>query len=296
VRSEFCHVYYKPGRYAGCRFMFSFSASSPHLRDPDSGPGRPKGVFNAECWGTTVASDPAYRGHVKPFVDRDHEQGADRFPLADSFTTREEAALECDFWKLILQKKYYLTLPYSHGSLQAFLDAAMSKGLDPLHRLTDEYLWTEELNDFLSAHSVLLDQHREAAKPDFDLDDFESWGKKNNSIRIVHWCGDVRRAQRELESFSSSNPGMEIKRLRIFQKRVRELVSGTCVPNFASLMESLEAKHKIEELRYLIKKSEQCELLLINRKLELERALEQLMSNRPPLIPGDIKITQWDNT
>jgi len=241
------------------------------FRDP-SVFGRPAGVFNADCYGYTPQDPSDTRMKVKLSEDPNTKR---RFPLATGFKDKNEAAIECDFWKLVLRKKYFLEIPWSHGTYEAFLEAAQFAQRDPIAELEDESRWTHELLDFLSEHLCLLHKHRDAHKPELDLDEWERAAKKLPSRALVVWVQRVQAAQRELDSLpdvgrlkAMVNSLSAVRRYRPFESNV-----------FSSVNKGLLS---------LARFATECDTLvsdLENKKREMKTALAALISLRPPAIP-----------
>lgn len=210
-------------------------------------------------------------------IDRGFEKGGQRFPRADAFSSMEAAALECDFWKLVLLKRFFLVIPFSHGSLSEYLDAATQAGRNPLADYSEETAWSEELKDFIACHNEKLAQHREVNKPKIDLDGLEVLAKSpgNYNGELYLWVLRMREAQEQLAQFEATQPGQEIERLRTLIKYITLLVEARMPERHADIVASVQSlrptlKLCIDELR-----------LLEDKKHSLELALETLKSITP---------------
>jgi hypothetical protein len=252
--------------------------SSDVFRVPDR-PGRPPGVFNADCWGTTPQDPNEPRVLVK---QSEEPNTAARFPMATAFTSRAQAALECDFWKLVLRRHYYLEIPWSHGTIEAYLEAAqMACVPHPLERLKDESQWTHELLDFIAQHQSQLFQHRDAHKPELDLDGFERWARENYSYTMMGWVHHVRSLQNDLSSLPKQD------RLHTLSKHLTHL-SGCRLPESSS---NPVFARRLSALATGISATaglaNDCDTLIIELEDERRRItydLKKLIESRPPMI------------
>lgn len=264
-------------------YHFRFSVSSDVFRDPESF-GRPAGVFNADCWGTTPQDPNETRTAIKRSED---PNTAARFPLATCFSTRAAAALECDFWKLVLRKKYFLEIPWSHESLEAYLEASqLAQEEYPLNRLEDESTWSHELLDFINEHLSELHKHREAHKPEVDLDEWARVARKEEDHALRAWVEAAREAQSDLEKHSARFSERLLNQLRQLEKKLSAVCEldrpyPTQRDRFLDRVGALSVKvgsvsplHQ-ESLTLLTEIEEQGRAL----KLALERALK----SRPPV-------------
>ena len=281
VSSQFRHVYYSVAA-GNTPHHFRFSVSSDVFKDP-SVFGRPVGVFNADCYGYTPQDPSDTRMRVKLSEDSNTKR---RFPLATGFKDKAEAAVECDFWKLVLRRKYFLEIPWSHGTYEAFIEAAHFAQRDPLAELEDESRWTHELVDFINEHQAKLLQHRDAHKPELDLDEWEKAAKKLPSRALFVWVQQVRAAQRELEQFEANTRGMEdrLKTLLKYYTSIRDARKPECLAGkFAGrvmglntvIQSGIQAHSSISGLLQDMDKEQ----------AQLESALNTLTNSRPPAIP-----------
>lgn len=262
----------------GTPYHFRFSVSSDVFRDP-SVFGRPAGVFNCDCWGYTLQDPSETRTKVKLSEDPNTKE---RFPLATAFTSREEAAVECDFWKLVLRHKYFLAIPWSHGTQEAFFEAAQSAQRDVLAELNDEKRWSHELLDFINEHHSLLHKHRDAHKPELDLDEWERSARKLPSRALFAWVQQVRGAQHELETLPDvSRLQALVNSLSSLRKyRPFECAKGS---EFRDGFDAVNAG-----LISLSAFADRCEQVISaeeDKRRELKSALAALIKNRPPAIP-----------
>jgi hypothetical protein len=200
VQKSYRHTYWSLGSQK-TPYHFRFSISSDVFRQ-SNGPGRPAGVFNADCYGITPQDPNEKRTLVKLSED---PNTAKRFPLATAFTSREQAALECDFWKLVLARKFFLIIPFSHGTEKEYVDAARMAMQEPYDRLEDEKQWSHELLDFINEHSAQLYQHRDAHKPELDLDEWMRVAKSRNNWQLGLWVAQVKNAQAELAAIPNTD-------------------------------------------------------------------------------------------
>lgn len=273
----------------GLPFKFEFRVSSDTFRNPHR-MGRPPGVFKADCWGRTPSgiSHPS-----KKAIDRG-EFGHARFPLATAFSSLHDAALECDFWKLVLRRKFFLEIPWSHGSLDAFIEAsrAANEETDPTVRVYDESKWTLELQDFICDHQALLLQHRDAHKPEVDLDEWERVARKDGVRALLVWVQQMRDIARELESI----PELDVKRA---QSIITGLTSLRKFSDFSSPQFS-PANKFLSELRMGAMLCEHLVDKVESRRRDLKSAWSSLLANRPPAIsdtePGTPLYYQSDVT
>lgn len=260
-------------------YHFRFSVSSDVFRDP-SAYGRPPGVFNADCWGTT----PQEGSHPhKPKVKHSEDPGTPaRFPCATAFTSREQAALECDFWKLVLRKRYYLEIPWSHGTYEAFIEAANCAQRDVLAELADQSKWTHELLDFIDQHQSKLLQHRDAHKPELDLDEWEREAKRISCRSLFNWVQQVRYAQQELDSVpdvsrleSAANSLSSLRKYRPFE----------CPRSFCLHSEFVNANNGLLSLAAFAAECDNLVMATEEKRRELKASLANLIKNRPAAIP-----------
>jgi len=252
--------------------------------------GRPVSVFKADCWGYTIPSEVkeqlAKRGLQHCVNEDSGPNTASRFPVSTSFTTKEECALECDFWKLVLLKKFFLSIPFSHGSVEEYLSAAEMAQQTPLERLENDDAWGAELHDFIEQHRAQLWQHRDLNKPELDLDAFEKHAREKDDWRLRSWVEGVREAQKDLEQFNRSTPGSLVERIETTHKyfcsaasaRVPQCRSGSPFAarlneyNNAVAVAVVSVRDKGEKLIQEIEKE----------RARLTAALEKLTNERPP--------------
>jgi len=278
VRPQYRHTYSGIPNSA-TPFHFRFSVSSDVFRDP-SAFGRPVGVFNADCYGFTPQDPGDTRMKVKLSEDPNTSR---RFPCASAFVTREEAALECDFWKLVLRRKYFLELPWSHETLEAFLEASqLANHQHPLERLEDESKWSHELLDFINEHLSMLHKHRDAHKPELDLDEWEKTAKRLPSRALFVWVQQVRAAQQSLDALPAT------ERLYSLSKSISHL-RAMRLPDYNS---KSEFHYDLSTLAQAIGSSFHaagiCDRLIADiedKRRERKAALATLIKNRPAAIP-----------
>lgn len=73
------------------------------------------------------------------------------------FWSSHEAALECDFWKLVLARNYGIDHEFSFGTYDNFALAFMAKhSVDVEARVSDFSSFSHELQEFLSEHEDVL--------------------------------------------------------------------------------------------------------------------------------------------
>jgi len=205
-RHVYCHISRKTP------WHFRFSVTSPIFKDPEHF-GRPIGVFNADCWGVTEQDTSNADATTRVKLSEDPNT-ARRFPLASAFTSREACALECDFWKLVLRRKFFLEIPWSHASQDEFLFEADLACQNPMVRLHDESQWSHELLDFINEHQSLLFRHRDAYKPELDLDEYERVAKEKDNWQLRTWVECMRLIQSDLAALPDD------KRLRALSKHL----------------------------------------------------------------------------
>lgn len=273
MQNKFRHVYCNLPSSA-TPFHFRFQVSSPVLRDP-SVFGRPVGLFNSDCYGITPQDVNDTRMKVKL---SEEPNTAKRFPLATAFLSRQEAALECDFWKLVLRRKFYLEIPWSHGTFEAYLEAAQFAQQNPLERLADEKQWSHELLDFINEHSALLYQHRDLSKPELDLDEWERVAKEKGNRKLLVWVHEVRAVQAKIEELPTTD------RLMSLAKHLNHL-RGCRVPDCGVRSEyAADFNAIMQSIAGVLVQANKCETLAFsinNRKHQLELMLMDLINNRP---------------
>lgn len=308
MEKQFRHIYRHPSNRTP--YHFRFAVSSAVFKDPML-LGRPAGVFRADCWGVTPVScpdrdalfnSPSFAGK-RDLVDEGFEPNtAARFPRSCSFQTKEEAALECDFWKLVLLKRFFLEIPFSHGSLSEYIEAArVTPGLmDPYVRLNDENQWSHELLDFIAQHREKLWQHRDANKPELDLDAFESWAREHNDRDLLVWVACIRDAQKSLEQFSGSNPeSTVVGRLQTVLKYLDHVLDArTPEARYGSRFFSRlnQFSNSLQSLRSVRDAAVTLLTDIESERQRLKTELNTLVSNRPPPTPsneplGDFRVT-----
>lgn len=276
VHKKFRHVYSHISRKTP--WHFRFSVTSPIFKDPEHF-GRPVGVFNADCWGVTEQDPNDTATRVKLSED---PNTARRFPLASAFASREACALECDFWKLVLRRKFFLEIPWSHASQDEFLYEADLACQSPMVRLHDESQWSHELLDFINEHQSLLFRHRDAYKPELDLDEYERVAKEKDNWQLRTWVECMRLIQADLAALPDD------KRLRGLSKHLR-VFQGVRLPpcpaadspfhrSFAELSTALMvasgAGHACDRLVDQIAEA----------RRRLEAALREQISQRPQIL------------
>jgi hypothetical protein len=274
---KFRHVYWSIAS-AKAPYHFRFSVGSRVFRDPCAF-GRPVGVFNADCYGVT-AQNPQ---ETRVCVDRDEDTNTSaRFPLADSFTKREQAAIECDFWKLVLRRKYFLEIPWSHSSFEAYLEAARNAQQEPLQRLEDESQWSHELLDFINEHQAKLLQHRDAHKPDLDLDEWARVARVKGDHRLKTWVEQIRDIQKDLDALPDTD---KLVKAHKHLSHLRGIQLPDCARN-SDFFESLSAIRKgLGELSFSL--ASECGRALQNieeRRRKLEAQLLHFKNSRPELL------------
>lgn len=272
---KFRHVYWCQSSLTP--YHFRFSVGSDVFRDP-SAFGRPVGVFNADCYGITPQDASDERTKVKISED---PNTARRFPCATAFTTREAAAIEGDFWKLVLRRQYYLEIPWSHATYEDFIYAAEQAQRDPVAELDDETKWSHELLDFIDQHQSQLLAHRDAHKPEVDLDQWMKIAKATNNHKLRTWVEQVRSAQDDLESFYASMSGKTEAQLARLSKKLD--VDNVQVPTknyvFGARVSGLNKNVRATKA--------ECDLLLsdiIATRTGLTNNLSKLLNERPPML------------
>lgn len=268
------HTYWNIASKA-CPFHFRFAVSSDTFKQPGV-MGRPPGVFNADCYGITPQDPSDTRMRVKLSEDPNTAQ---RFPLATAFASREEAAVECDFWKLVLRRKFFLEIPWSHGTYEEFVAAAP---YDVVSRLNDESQWSHELLDFINEHHAMLHDHRSDHKPEVDLDEWERVAQKDGVRALFVWVQQVRALQASLAAVPDTS------RLQTLSKSLNKL-RGIRPPKVAKGSEyGARVNALFNAVSSIALSASQCDDLIFDIELkrrELKAALALSLNNRPPAIP-----------
>jgi len=263
----------------GTPYHFRFSVSSDVFRDPTTF-GRPAGVFNADCWGKTPQDPNETRMKVKL---AEAPNTASRFPLAKAFTSREEAAIECDFWKLVLRRRFFLDIPWTHGTREAFLEAASFAQRDVMAELDNESSWSHELLDFVNEHQSLLLKNRDAKKPELDLEEWEREAKRLPSRALFTWVQQVRAAQRELEMLPDATRLQAIVNGLSALRKYRPLDYNPRVTKFSKSLG--EVNSGLVSLANYAKMCENLFLDLEDHRRNMKSALRSIVAARPPAVP-----------
>jgi len=283
VQKTYRHVYH----WGGSKSHFRFSVSSDVFKQPGV-MGRPKGVFNAECHGYTPQGLDI-PGDNRPNIRQDEDPGTpQRFPRATSFADPEEAAIECDFWKLVLRRKFYLEIPWSHDSYEAFIEAARGVQRDPIAELADESKWTHELVDFINQHLTKLLEHRDAHKPAVDLDEWEQRARTTGDHRIKAWVEIARELEKDLSKFNAVFSDRKLKQL---QNLVNCLIGAAKTEMPEHQRNRSDFSEDANRLRDLIQQSVSMQFeaekifeRLDDKKRELTRALKRHLETRPSTV------------
>jgi hypothetical protein len=125
-----------------------------------------KSVGMVHCIGRTA--DMFYTcGTISTDKDRtihfDELSPGKRFPYAERFDTVDEASIECDFWKLVLNIKYCFQFEFCNADPIQF---AIDHGRDLAKELETPERWSQELQDFIARHEDALFLYRSLHKND----------------------------------------------------------------------------------------------------------------------------------
>lgn len=283
VQKSYRHVYCWGGNGA-TRVHFRFSVSSDVFKQPGV-MGRPKGVFNADCHGYTPQG-LEIPGDVRPNIRQDEDPNTpQRFPRATSFADHQEAAIECDFWKLVLRRRFYLEIPWSHDSYEGFIEAANNAQRDPVADVLDESKWTHELVDFINQHQTKLLEHRDAHKPEVDLDQWEQQARNTGDHRIKTWVDIAREYEKDLAKFTAVFSDRKLNQIRNLVNCLTGAAKTDMPEHQKNRSDFSEDANRLRELvQQAVSMQYEAEKIferLDDTKRELTRSLKRHLETRP---------------
>ncbi len=186
--------------------------------------------IRARCIGKTVGRYTTDGfGRQEETVIRAQTSPAHRFPYAERFRTAAVAALEADFWKFVLNQRYFIPVQFSTPCPEDIFESAALRGRNFAAELADESKWSEELKDFLAQYDAHFLAYREANKPDRTGETF--LGSTNPELRA--WA----RKRVEAQALKRALTDCEIERVH---KRLM-----TCQTDFSDALNHIRRAREL---------------------------------------------------